>query len=81
MKTDGTKVKGVKFAGQFLFSFDKMVSFYFFVNFSNVLLLYDFLVFAFPLWKIVISTKIKLFGNILPKSLERYNFIIKAFNN
>ena len=37
MKTDGTKVKGVKFAGQFLFSFEKMVSFYFFVNFSNVL--------------------------------------------
>ena len=56
MKTDGTKVKGVKFAGQFLFSFEKMVLFYSFVNFSNVLPLY-FLVFAFPLWKTVISTK------------------------
>ena len=42
-----------KFARHFLFSFDKMVSFYFFVNFSNVLPLY-FLVFEFPLWKIVI---------------------------
>ena len=56
MKTDGTKVKERKFAGQFLPTFQKMVSFYFFVNFSNVLEL-DFLVFAFPLWKIVISTK------------------------
>ena len=57
-----------------------MVSFYFFVNFSNVLPLY-FLVFAFPLWKIVISTKMMRFGDILPDALERYNFIIKAFNN
>ena len=46
MKTDGTKVKERKFAGQFLFTFEKMVLFYFFVNFSNALLLH-FLVFAF----------------------------------
>ena len=50
MKTDGTKVKEGKFAGQFLFSFQNMVALYFFVNFSNVLELY-FLVFAFPPWK------------------------------
>ena len=56
MKTDGTKVKEGKFAGQFLFSFQNMVTFYFFVNFLNVLQLY-FLVFAFPPWKILISAK------------------------
>ena len=51
MKTDGTKVNEVKFAERFLFSSQKMVSFYFFVNFSNLLKLY-FFVFAFSLWKI-----------------------------
>ena len=51
MKTDGTKVN-------LLFSFQKMVSFYFFVNFYNVLELY-FLVFAFSLWKIVISDQLR----------------------
>ena len=56
MKTDGTKVKiEGKFERQFLFSFETTVSFYFFVNFFNVLSLY-FLVYAFPLRKIVIST-------------------------
>ena len=35
MKTDGTKVKEGKFGGQLLFTFQKMVSFYFFVNFSE----------------------------------------------
>ena len=57
MKTDGTKVKAGQFAGQFLFTFHKMVSFYFFVGFSNVLHLH-FLVFTFPLWKIGNLTKI-----------------------
>ena len=52
MKTDGTKVKEVKFSGRLLFSSQKMVSFYFFVNFSNLLQVY-FNVFAFSLWKIV----------------------------
>ena len=56
MKTDGTKVKEEKFAEQLLFSFEKMVSFHFFVNFSNVLLL-NFVVFALPLPKILISTQ------------------------
>ena len=56
MKTNGTKVKEGKFSGQFLFRFQNMATLYFFVNFSNVLQL-DFLVFAFPPWKIVISTK------------------------
>ena len=49
MKTDGTKVqdawRGI-LLGSFFF-FEKMVLFYFFVNFSNVLQLY-FLIFAFP---------------------------------
>ena len=44
MKTDGTKVKEGKFGGHLLFTFEKMVSFYF-VNFSNVLELH-FLVFC-----------------------------------
>ena len=35
MKTDGTKVKEGKFGGQLLFTFQKMVSFYLFVNFSK----------------------------------------------
>ena len=35
-----------------LFSSPKMVSFYFFANFSNLLQVY-FFVFAFSLWKIV----------------------------
>ena len=52
MKTDGTKVKEVKFSGRLLFSSQKIVSFYFFVNFSNLLQVY-FFVFAFLLWKIV----------------------------
>ena len=52
MKTDGTEVKEVKFSGRLLFSSQKMVSFYFFVNFSNLLQVY-FFVFAFSLWKIV----------------------------
>ena len=69
-----------KFARQFLLSFETMVSFYFFVNLFNVLSLY-FLVFAFPLRKIVISTMTMWFGNILSESYERYNFIMKAFNN
>ena len=51
MKTDGTKVKEGQFARQLSITFQKMVSFYFFVDFSNVLHLY-FLVFALPLWKI-----------------------------
>ena len=46
-----------KFARQFSFSFEKMVSFYFFVYFSNVRQLY-FLVFAFPLRRKVISSKV-----------------------
>ena len=71
MKTDGTKVKEGKFARQFLFSFQNMVTFYFFVNFSNVLQLY-FLVFAFPPWKILISAKMIWFNDILHAS---YNFI------
>ena len=54
-----------------------MVLFYFFVNFSNVLPLY-FLIFAFPLRRIVISTEI---DDILREFSELYNFIIKAFNN
>ena len=53
MKTDGTKVKQGQFARQLSITFQKMVSFYFFVDFSNVLHLY-FLVFALPLWKISI---------------------------
>ena len=52
MKTNGTKVKEVKFSGRLLFSSQKMVSFYFFVNFSNLLQVY-FYVFAFSLWKMV----------------------------
>ena len=52
MKTDGTRVKEVKSSGRFLFSSPKMVSFYFFANFSNLLQVY-FFVFAFSLWKIV----------------------------
>ena len=44
MKTDGAKVK----EGNLLFSFQKMLSFYFVVNFYNVLELY-FLAFAFSL--------------------------------
>ena len=51
MKTDGTKVKEGQFARQLSTTFQKMVSFYFFVDFSNVLHLY-FLVFSLPLWKI-----------------------------
>ena len=69
-----------KFERQFSFSFEKMVSFYFFVYFSNVRQLY-FLVFAFPLFRIVESSKVMWFGDTLPESLERYNFIIKVFNN
>ena len=57
-----------------------MVLLYIFVNFSNVLQLY-FLIFAFSLRRIVISTKIMWFGDILRESPELYNFIIKAFNN
>ena len=76
MKTDGTKVKEGKFAGQFLFSFQNMVTLYFFVNFSKVLEMY-FLVFAFPPWKIVISTKMIWFSDVAHSSLERYNFIQK----
>ena len=56
MKTDGTKVKEVKFSGRLLFSSQKIVSFYFFVNFSNLLQVY-FFVFAFLLWKIVTLTR------------------------
>ena len=52
MKTDGTKVQDAR-RGILLGSFflEKMVLFYFFVNFSNVLQLY-FLIFAFPLRRI-----------------------------
>ena len=56
-----------KFERQFSFSFEKIVSFNFFINFSNVLPLY-FVVFAFPLWRIVVSTKVMQFGDILPES-------------
>ena len=81
MKTDGTKVKGGGEICWAIFSrFEKMVLFYFFVNFSNVLLyqLY-FFIFAFPLRRIiVISTEI---DDILRGSFELYNFIMKTFNN
>ena len=57
MKTDGTKVKdGGEICWTIFIRFEKMVSFSFFVNFSNVRQLY-FLVFAFPLRRIVISRK------------------------
>ena len=46
-----------KFERQFSFSFEKMVSFNFFVNFSNVLPL-CFVVFAFPLWRIMVSSEV-----------------------
>ena len=53
MKTDGTKVKdGGEICKAIFIRFERIVSFYFFANFSNVLPLY-FFVFAFPLWKIV----------------------------
>ena len=45
MKTDGTKVKERIFSEQLLFSFQKMISFYFFVKFSKELQLH-FLLFA-----------------------------------
>ena len=45
MKTDGTKVKERTFAEQLLLSFQKMISFYFFVKFSKELQLH-FLLFA-----------------------------------
>ena len=49
MKTDGTKVKdGGEICWAIFIKSEKMVLFYFFVNFSNVLPLY-FLIFAFPL--------------------------------
>ena len=49
MKTDGTKVKdGGEICKAIFIRFVKMVSFYLFVNFSNVRQLY-FLIFAFPL--------------------------------
>ena len=35
MKTDGTKEKEITFAEKFLISFQKMISFHFFVNFSK----------------------------------------------
>ena len=58
MKTDGTKVKdGGEICWAVFIRFEKMVSFYFFLNFSNVLQLY-FLLFACPLRRIAISTKI-----------------------
>ena len=78
MKTDGTKVKdGGEFCWAIFIGFEKRVLFDFFVNFSSVLPLY-FLIFAFPLRRIVISTEI---DDILRESSELYNFIIKAFNN
>ena len=58
MKTDGTKVKdGREICWAIFIRFEKMVLLYIFVNISNVLQLY-FLIFAFSLRKIVISTKI-----------------------
>ena len=78
MKTDGTKVNdGGEICWAIFIKSEKMVLFYFFVNFSNVLPLY-FLIFAFPLRRIVISTEI---DDILRESSELYNFITKAFNN
>ena len=53
MKTDGAKVKEGKFAEHFYLLFRIWSHFAFFVHVFNVLDLY-FLVFAFPLWKIVI---------------------------
>ena len=77
MKTDGTKVKdGGEICCAIFIRFEKMVLFYFFVNFSNVLQLY-FLTFRFSLRRIVISTKIMWFGDILRESSELYNFIKK----
>ena len=45
MKTDSTKVKERTFEEQLLFSFQKMISFYFFLKFSKELQLH-FLLFA-----------------------------------
>ena len=77
MKTDGTKVKdGGEICWAIFIKSEKMVLLYFFVNFSNLLPMY-FLIFAFPLRRIVISTAI---DDILRESSELYNFITKAFN-
>ena len=77
MKTDGTKVKQGQFARQLSITFQKMVSFYFFVDFSNVLHLYFLVIFITTLEN---RDFIIWCGDILPASSEQNIFIIKLFD-
>ena len=58
MKTDGRKVQEEKFAGQFQSLFRKWFHIRSFLNSLTCSVQMHFLVFAFPLRKIVTSTKV-----------------------